>query len=169
MLTQDIPRTRWREFFEDVSNRFQGWSTTVEVLALDLGDQPEIENQALEGISYEQEGSEATDVLIEVGFNTEDYAVHHVDRPSDVQITESRPGLEADIQIISEEGLTTLVYLRDTESEPRTEPMRGTEPLRDDRGVRPSATSILLAAGALGLVLGALFLRRDRPARRRRA
>ena len=111
--TVEIPRDQWLPYFNDLSKRYSGWGVTLEVLGPgDLGDQPAAQGPPLQGLSYEKAGSEAGDILVEVGDAGFPYEVHHVDHPRRVLVTDSDPGAETDIQIESEEGVVTLVRLR---------------------------------------------------------
>jgi uncharacterized protein DUF5335 len=110
--TLEIPKDQWLPYFNDFSKRHYGWGVTLEVLGSDLGDQPVAQGPPLQGLSYEKAGSEAGDILVEIGDAGFPYEVHHVDRPRRVLVTDSDPGAETDIRIESEDGVVTLVRLR---------------------------------------------------------
>jgi hypothetical protein len=110
--TQEIPKAHWLEFANDVSREYQGWGVTVELLDLELGDQPMAQALPFQGMSFEKEGSEAGNILVEAGDVEPAYATHHIDHPRALRMVASIPGLETDIEIESEDGTTTLVRLR---------------------------------------------------------
>jgi CheY-like chemotaxis protein len=110
--TQEIPRENWLNFFNDVSKLYQGWQVTVELLGQDLGDQPEVTDLPLQGLSYETAGSEANDILVEAGDLPMGYITHHVNNPRAVRAVAAVPGVETDIEIEGEDGYRTLVRLR---------------------------------------------------------
>jgi hypothetical protein len=110
--TLEIARDRWRLYFEEVGRLYEGWATTVEVLGRELGDQPAEEDLPLQGISYEISGSDAGNILIELGDIEPAFVTHHVERPRAVRAADTQPGAETDIQIESEDGTITLVHLR---------------------------------------------------------
>ena len=110
--TAEIPQDQWPNYFNDVSRLYQGWGVTIEVMSGDIGDQPVAQGPPLQGLSFEKAGSEAGDILVEVGDAGTTYEVHHIDRPRRVRVANSDPGAEADIQLESEDGVVTLVRLR---------------------------------------------------------
>jgi hypothetical protein len=111
-MTHEIPQDQWVPYFNDVSRLYQGWSTTIEVLAGTLGDQREAEDVPFQGMSLETKGSECGDVLVEIGDAGTSYEVHHVDHPMIVRGAELQLGAETDIEIESEDGIVTIVRLR---------------------------------------------------------
>jgi hypothetical protein len=118
MDTLQIPRENWTNYFNDAANRFDGWSTTIEVIGQDIGDQPEADGLPLTGLSYDRAGSEAGDIMIGAG-SPAAFIEHHVNSPKTVQVMEAAPGKETDIQIESADGTTTLVHLRPRADLPR--------------------------------------------------
>jgi hypothetical protein len=111
--TVEIPRDTWPEFFNDVGRLFPGWATTVEVLAGELGDQPGAQGLPLQGISYDYKGgSQAGDILVEVGEKGMPFHTRLVHRPVAVRAAPLQPGVETDIEIDSAEGVTYLVRIR---------------------------------------------------------
>lgn len=113
ITTSEIPRDMWPAYFTDVARLYQGWATTVEQLLGEMGDQPGADGQPLQGISYEYKGgSQAGDILIEVGEAGMPFETLLVHRPRAVRAAPLQPGVEVDIEIESEEGVTALVRLR---------------------------------------------------------
>ena len=111
-VTQEIPKDHWPEFANDVSRAYQGWDVTVELLDRALGDQPAAKALPFQGMSFEKEGSEAGDILVEAGDVEPAFETHHIDHPRALRMVASIPGVETDIEIQSEDGTTTLVRLR---------------------------------------------------------
>jgi hypothetical protein len=112
MPTEEIPQQQWAQFFDDFSQDHQNWQASVEVLGRDIGDQTEAANVPLQGISFDEFGSEAGDIEIALGDTAEQFQVHRVASPTHVRLVETQPGREVDLQIESAEGPTTLVHLR---------------------------------------------------------
>lgn len=113
VTTVEIPRETWPAYFNDLARLYQGWATTVEVLAGELGDQLAADGLPLQGISYEYKGgSQAGDVLVEVGDAGMPFETHLVRRPRAVRAAATQPGTETDIEIESGDGVTTIVRLR---------------------------------------------------------
>jgi len=108
----EIPREKWPAYFRDVDKQFAGWNTTVELLDRTLGDQPAAAGLPLQGISYETAGSQAGDILIEVGDKGTPFETHLIHRPRVVRATSTQPGVETDIEIEAEDGPVTLISLR---------------------------------------------------------
>jgi hypothetical protein len=109
----EVPRTGWPAYFRDLGKLFQGWAVTVEVLDRQLGDQPVIDGLPFQGISYETKGgSQAGDVLIEAGDAGTPYLTHLVHRPRAVRGAALQPGVETDVEIDAEDGVTHIVRLR---------------------------------------------------------
>ena len=116
VTTQQIPREQWQSFFDTLGETYEGWAASIEVMAQDLGDQQAEEGLPFQGITFERVGSDAGNILIEVGDTEANFFTHHIDHPRAVRVTQSQPGAEVDIEIESEEEGTTLLRLR-----PRTE------------------------------------------------
>jgi hypothetical protein len=116
--TSEIPNEKWQAYFATLGGPYAGWATTVEVLHRELGDQRVIDDLPFQGISYEPAGSQAGDVLIEAGDAGTPFATHLVHRPTAVWVAVTQPGAEADLEIASAEGYTTLVRLRPRPSLP---------------------------------------------------
>jgi uncharacterized protein DUF5335 len=112
IATIGIPRNDWPAYFNGLSVQYQGWRVMIEVLGRDLGDQPMRHDPPLQGISYETKGSEAGSILIEVGDTSDEYATHLIKHPGEVRVALVEPGGEVDMQFESEDGFTTLLYLR---------------------------------------------------------
>jgi len=111
-MTERIPQNWWRSYFEDLSLQCQGWSITMEVLRMDLGDQVALEKAPLQGVSFETEGTDAGDILIETGELALGYDIHPVEGPRSVWVMLAPDDGEADICIESEDGTRTLLCLR---------------------------------------------------------
>lgn len=110
--TQEIPQEKWQAYCLTLAEQYAGWATTVEALHRELGNQRVMDSLPLQGISYERDGSLAGDILIEAGDAGMPFVTHLVHRPTAVWFALTRPGAEADVEIASEEGYTTLVRLQ---------------------------------------------------------
>lgn len=112
MQTIEIPRNAWSLCLQSFSDRYQGTSVTIEVLSYDLGTQLAADGLPLQGLSFETEGSDQGDILVEVGDIEPAYLMHHIDQPRRVRVVDTRPGIEADMQIESADGMITLIRPR---------------------------------------------------------
>jgi hypothetical protein len=112
MVTREIPRSEWLEFFDAFSRRHDGWLVTVEVFG-DLGAQVEAEERALKGIFAEDKGG-SSQIEILTGSGPDETLTHVVSRPTRVQVEETPEGAEAALQIESRDQGKTLVRFRST-------------------------------------------------------
>ncbi|MGE5612083.1 MAG: DUF5335 family protein [Bacillota bacterium] len=120
MTTFEIPRDQWRPFFNNINQQYRNWQTTIEVMGQDLGDQPEAEGAPLQEINFEDRGSETGDIEIALGETPDAYQTHRIGRPERIRVTDSRPGVERDVQIEAADGLTVLVHIRPSPELPQT-------------------------------------------------
>ena len=108
--TREIKREEWTDFFDEFSRRHEGWLVTIELLDPKLGDQIEVENQALRGIVAERRDPEVIEIFTE---NREKQSTTHVvEKPARVWIEESAEGAEAALEIESQDGPKTLLQFR---------------------------------------------------------
>ncbi len=110
--TLEVPKEKWRAYFEVLSDEHQGWAVSIEALDRELGDQPLANGLPLQEISYETAGSQAGDILIEAGDAGTPFRTHLVHRPRVVRIATAQGGADVDVEIESDDGVTTLVRLR---------------------------------------------------------
>ena len=78
----EIPRDHWKDYFNDLSKTYSGWAVTVEVLNNRLGDQTRVTGLPLQGLSFDPEGSQAGDILVEAGDLNLPFETHLVHRPA---------------------------------------------------------------------------------------
>ena len=109
--TREIKREEWTDFFDGFSRRHEGWLVTIELLDPKLGDQIELENQALRGIVAERKRDpEVIEIFTE---NREKQSTTNVvEKPTRVWIEESAEGAEAALEIESQDGPKTLLRFR---------------------------------------------------------
>jgi hypothetical protein len=109
----EVPKNKWTPYFNELGTDYQGWATTVEVLAGELGDQHAIDGLPLQGLSYEAKGgSQAGDILVEAGDVGVPFETHLIHRPAVVRIATTRSATEVDIEVEDEERVTTIIHLR---------------------------------------------------------
>jgi len=110
--TTQIPMDQWTPFFNDLSRQLEGSSATIEIIGRELGDQPLASEMPFAGISVDSKGSEAGEIVIGLGDAETGYDAHHIHEPRLVRAVETQPGAQADIEIESGDGLTTVVHLK---------------------------------------------------------
>lgn len=108
--TDELPRDRWRTYFDDLSRRLATMQATVEIDGPDLGAQVQAEDLVLSGISYD----DRDDVLV-VGLSpggpTESLE-HLVSSPKRILVESSDAVLPSAIEVEDAEGVRTLVRLQ---------------------------------------------------------
>jgi len=109
--TREIKREEWPDFFDGFSRRHEGWLVTIELLDKDLGDQIEVENQALKGIVAERKRDPKV-IEIFTGDSPNDSSTHIIDKPTTVWVEETGEGAEAALEIESEDHGKTLLRFR---------------------------------------------------------
>lgn len=111
MATREIPRDEWAKFFDDFSQRHQGWLVTVRVLDADIGAQVEAEELPLVGITAELEHSDNR-ISIMVGETPAAHVTHTITEPTAISIKQTEEGATEALEIKSADGAATLVRFR---------------------------------------------------------
>lgn len=104
MAAEQIERTRWAPFFDNLTKTLIGKQAEIEVASLDLGDQIEAEWAPLIGITYDKK-----DDLIEIQLEELD---HLIRSPQEVLVDYGVGGIVA-IAIDDEDGNRQIVRLKD--------------------------------------------------------
>ncbi len=108
--TTELPRDRWRVYFDDLSRGLATTKATVEIDGPDLGAQVQAEGLVLLGISYD----DRDDVLV-VGLSPGGAAEsleHLVSSPQRIRVASSDTILPSTIEVEDAEGVRTLVRLQ---------------------------------------------------------
>ena len=108
-MTLDIPREKWAQFFSDLSKRRFGWTTRIEVMNDEIGDQVLSENLPLNGITFEQTGDETT-IEIAVGENMT-HQSHTIVNPGKVAFFGKDEKAGGFVEIEEANGTKTLVHI----------------------------------------------------------
>jgi Family of unknown function (DUF5335) len=104
MTTREIPREKWKEFFEGFSRRHEGWLVDVETLGAG-GARPDARQSPLDGIAESPDGDR-----IEIRFGASGGS-HEIPRPRRIDVEEDR-GAERALRIRSESGESTRLSFR---------------------------------------------------------
>ena len=112
MPTRDIPRDEWVAFFNTFSRLHDGWLSTIEVLGSGIGAQLETHEQALVGVAADLKGSAEETISIFVGDRSDNNAAHVIRSPARVTLKEAEDGAHEVLQIVSQDGVTTLLRFR---------------------------------------------------------
>lgn len=104
MQTKEIPQNQWRQFFDDFSKQHAGWVIDLEVIGREIGDQQEVNDLPLVGITADAKGSEPG-LEITAGQTTDSHVTHIINRPRHVWV--KQPGNS--IEIEAEDGTKTIL------------------------------------------------------------
>ena len=105
MGTRLIERQDWRAFFDAFSRAHDGWLVTLEVLDPELGDQIEIENLPLRGITMNRDGS------LEFTFdNGRNHVSHTLNEPTRVFSKQSRQDVDEVLEFEGAQQTTLLLF-----------------------------------------------------------
>jgi len=108
MATRDIPREQWIRYFDDFSNKHEGWIVTLEVIGSDIGDQEETKGLPMVGISADVKDRENRIEII-VGGRQDANVTRIINNPKRVWVKESKiPGDEA-IEVESGDGTRSVL------------------------------------------------------------
>jgi hypothetical protein len=108
--TNELPRDRWRIYFDDLSRGLATTQATVEIDGPDIGAQVQAEGLILTGITYD----DRDDVLViglSPGGPTESLE-HLVSSPQRIRVESSDAILPSTIEVEDAEGVQTLVRLQ---------------------------------------------------------
>ena len=109
-MTHEIPQEKWSEFLDDLSRRRFGWTTRVEVLNAELGDQILSDSLPLGGITFEEK-SGRREIEISVGETAGQHQMHIVSKPVRIEYLDEGDFAGGVIEIEEEAGTRTLVRL----------------------------------------------------------
>ena len=111
MPTQEIPRDEWTTFLDTFSRQHEGWLSTLEILATNIGAQQEARNLPLEGISVSRDSVPET-IAISLGNDAKDHVTHTVTNPTRIWLEQTSEGANAALEIESEDEVKTLLRFR---------------------------------------------------------
>jgi Family of unknown function (DUF5335) len=108
--TEELPRDRWRVYFDQLSRGLATTQATVEIDGPDLGAQVQAEGLVLSGITYDDR-----DEVLVVGLSPGGPAEsleHLVSSPQRIVVESTNAILPSTIEIDDAEGQRTLVRLQ---------------------------------------------------------
>jgi hypothetical protein len=109
MLTQEIPREEWVNFFNNFSRNHHGWTVNLQVLREDIGAQVETHELPLDGIMAQIRANGKDEISIMVEESPDKHLTHIITKPSHVRIERADSGADETLQIQSASGETTLL------------------------------------------------------------
>jgi hypothetical protein len=102
MAIEEIAKSEWQRYLEDLTKTISGRQTSVEVASAEIGDQPLAERVAFLGLSYDARRDE-----IEVALEN---IAHRVVKPRSIFI-DREPGGLIGIEIIGADDARTIIRL----------------------------------------------------------
>jgi len=106
--TKQLPRDAWQDYFaritrERLSNE-EPASATIEVMSTTLGDQFEVSAVRLLGLAYDPKSN-----ALEVELEDIEHLIFH---PKEIWVLEGEPGFLATLEIVRQDGLKEIIYVR---------------------------------------------------------
>ena len=109
MTTRKLERSEWQQYFDEVAKRIPAMRVAVSILGDDLGVQPETDDAALVGVSYDHND----DVLTIDTANVS----HRVSSPSEIHVREQGGTLSC-IEAVAPDGTKQIIELKPLPSLP---------------------------------------------------
>lgn len=112
MITREILRKEWPEFFDSFSHQHEGWLVTLEILGAEVGAQVEEHELTLEGIVAEWDEIHGDEIVIMTGRKRDAHITHNISHPTHVRLEQTEEGAAVALAIESEDGVTALLRFR---------------------------------------------------------
>ena len=109
--TRQIPREEWTVFFDSFSRMHEGWLASLEVMAPELGDQVEIRNRPLAGITAELHRAGRDSIVLLFG-PPPTHLTHFIKGPTRVWLKQTAEGADEALAIEAADAPTTLLRFR---------------------------------------------------------
>jgi len=111
MQTIEIPPDAWATTLGAFSSSHAGWLVSLDVMGLDIGAQPEINNLPLMGIWVDRAERGGT-IVITAARSATEHVTHVIDAVTCVHMERSAEGADAALQIESADGLAAILRVR---------------------------------------------------------
>lgn len=110
--TTEIPRERWQEYLDALSNRSKQTPVRIRVESQAIGDQQLAGQMPLIGISCEEKGSDANAIEVTLGEPTKDFPniTHYIQSPQRVMVEEGENGQVRCLDIESPQVKTLIFF-----------------------------------------------------------
>jgi hypothetical protein len=104
MSTISLEKERWQSYFDNFSKVFEPAAASLEIVSIDVGDQPEVSSLTLNGVTYDPRN----DVLeLQLG----DQVDHLIQQPKEVYVTETDDGF-ASMEVVDKEGAKHILTVK---------------------------------------------------------
>ena len=111
MQTVEIPREAWVHKLNEFTRIHEGWLVSLDVLAGDLGAQPQINNLPLLGVSADPIDHDGT-IAVSVARSASDHFTRIIEAVTGIQIERTDDGADAALQIETADGTRTILRFR---------------------------------------------------------
>jgi hypothetical protein len=111
-MTEQIERTHWHTFFDDVVKKHHGFDARLEIIGRDFGDQDMATWLPFSGISYDPHHHQ---IFVTIGGISSHYPVHlthTINSPHTVAVRYTPTGEVSSLLMTSEDKIETLLTLR---------------------------------------------------------
>lgn len=109
MTTRKLESSEWQRYFDEVAKHLPAMRVGISIMGESIGVQPESEDSALVGISYDSK-----DQVFEVDASN---ISHRVPKPREIYVREEAGRLSS-IEVITEDGTKQVIELRPLPSLP---------------------------------------------------
>ena len=110
MHTVKIPQKDWGTRLDKLSQAFEGWLVSLDLIAQSDGELREFRQMPLVGITAEPNGP----IIIAVAEPTGDHVTHIIHSPTRVLLEKTESGAHAALQIYSGDGTKAVLRFRTT-------------------------------------------------------
>ncbi len=111
MLTLEIPRPEWSQFFRNFDALHRGWQCTIEILADSLGAQVQSHGLPLAGIGVDDAAHSR--ITVSLGTSPEAHLTHGIDAPRHVWILRDDAADRDILEIETADARTLLRFQHD--------------------------------------------------------
>lgn len=111
MRTVDIPREAWAQRLNEFTAIHEGWLVSLDVLAREIGAQPEVDNRPLLGVSADRVDHDDT-ITISVARSAGEPLTHVIHAATRIYLERTHDGADAALQIESADGTRTILRFR---------------------------------------------------------
>jgi len=111
MRTVEIPREAWAQRLNEFTAIHEGWLVSLEVLAPEIGAQPEIRNLPLLGVSADRIDQDGT-IAVSVAGSATEHLTHIIHAVTRIYVARTDDGADAALQIESADGTRAILRFR---------------------------------------------------------
>jgi hypothetical protein len=108
--TKKVERGRWSEFLSTFSRGNRGRSVSIELVGMEVGDQPLTEAAPLLAIDYDPE-RKGDNLVISTGRDVVDYT-HTINEPTEIWESQDDNGEVQALEIIDKSGSKTILAFK---------------------------------------------------------